>query len=292
VKWIVGDGRSGTTWLEQILNYTGSSRIMFEPFHPFRVESMSSLEPLQYARPDEPNVELAVLADRVFSGEFYHPLVDHGPVTLLHQGLLVKDIFANLFLGWADRRYPQVRKLLIMRHPFAVASSKLRLQSWQWVDSVDGLLRQDDLVADFLQPHTEMISAVHDPFDMNVLLWSVMNLVPLRQLPDSRLHLVTYEGLCRAPADELKDLGDWLGWESSVLTDPRLERALRKPSRTVRSDSAIQTASDPVTSWYEHVSTDMRDRGQRILESFGMGDFYDNDGMPDRDAIQRFRAAG
>jgi hypothetical protein len=289
VIWIAGDGRSGTTWLEQILNYTGNRRIVFEPFHPFRVEPMSSLRPLHYARPDSPSTELALLADRVFSGTFYHPLVDRGKVRLVHDGLLVKDIFANLFLGWADRRYPDVQKILIMRHPFAVASSKLRLQSWHWVDSATTLLEQKHLVDDYLRPHVDMISSVSDPFEMHVLLWSIMNMVPLLQLPESRLRVVTYEGLCRSPNEELKCLVDWLGWESTVLEDPKLENAISRPSRTVRTDSAIQVASDPVTSWFEHVTTDMRHRGQRILESFGLEDLYTEDGLPDPTAIKRFR---
>jgi hypothetical protein len=34
IVWVIGDGRSGTTWLMELINWRKTYREMFEPFHP------------------------------------------------------------------------------------------------------------------------------------------------------------------------------------------------------------------------------------------------------------------
>src|SRR5688572_637852 len=39
--WLIGDGRSGTTWAANLLNHRGRYRQLFEPFHPQMVSAAS-----------------------------------------------------------------------------------------------------------------------------------------------------------------------------------------------------------------------------------------------------------
>ncbi len=51
--WIIGDGRSGTTWLGDIINWKKNYREMFEPFHPNKVKSAKPYTLHQYMRVDD-----------------------------------------------------------------------------------------------------------------------------------------------------------------------------------------------------------------------------------------------
>ena len=68
--WAMGDGRSGTTWVADIINHDKRYREMFEPFHPNRVTDMDFILTHQYMRKDENNGKLELLAKDIFVGKF------------------------------------------------------------------------------------------------------------------------------------------------------------------------------------------------------------------------------
>ena len=55
--WLVGDGRSGTTWIANLLNADNSYREMFEPFHPQKVPQAKQFEENMYIAPKTKNYE-------------------------------------------------------------------------------------------------------------------------------------------------------------------------------------------------------------------------------------------
>lgn len=128
VVWIVGDGRSGTTWLSEIVNHGKRYRDMFEPFHPLAGRQMNGMDFFKYLQAECDDDVFYRLARKVFTGELQNSRVDAQNNRHLYEGLLIKDIFANLILGWAHNRFPDVKKIFLLRHPFAVALSKRRLQ--------------------------------------------------------------------------------------------------------------------------------------------------------------------
>ena len=50
--FISGMGRSGTTWLSELINYKQNYRDIFEPFLPYKVEISSSFKYLHYLNPN------------------------------------------------------------------------------------------------------------------------------------------------------------------------------------------------------------------------------------------------
>ncbi len=58
VLWLIGDGRSGTTWVSSLINFDSHYREMFEPFHPAMVGEMDFLLPHQYVRPGDKHQKL------------------------------------------------------------------------------------------------------------------------------------------------------------------------------------------------------------------------------------------
>jgi len=76
VVWIVGDARSGTTWLSRLINHKKKYREMFEPFHPHFVKEMDFLSMHQYLRPHDSHPQLEKAAADVFSGKLIHRRID------------------------------------------------------------------------------------------------------------------------------------------------------------------------------------------------------------------------
>ena len=97
--WLVGDGRSGTTWVSSLINHDGTRREMFEPFHPYLIPQVAPFQPHQYLRGGADYPAIYAVAQRIFSGRFCHPRTDQRQRIGRHQGLLVKDIFVLMSTG-------------------------------------------------------------------------------------------------------------------------------------------------------------------------------------------------
>lgn len=255
---------------------------MFEPFHPAEVPLARGFGYRRYIRPEDPNPELLESARRVLSGNTRGPWTDRFHRRIVARRRLIKDIRANLFLGWLGANFPEMPVIFILRHPCAVALSRTRLG---WRSRLGEFLEQPGLVEDFLGPVAgEMRTAATDParteFERHVFAWCVENHVPLSQLGRGRAHLIFYEKLCRSPEEELRGLFRYLGEE--LESSP--PEALRSPSDLSRSGSAVLSGKDTVGAWRAELSEEQIRRAAGIIESFGLASIYGQSPMPDADA--------
>jgi len=213
VVWLLGDGRSGTTWVSNLIKEEKLYREMFETFHPLLVDKFSFLLPHQYMRPEVSNERFKQFSSDVFSGKFTHPRVDFSNHSLVYKGLILKDIFANLFAYWVSIRFPQIKIILLLRNPFSVAISKNRKKEWYWLTEPLNLLEQPDLYEDYLVPFADIIRDVSDDIDYitsQVLIWSIINYVPLRQFKPDKIHIVFYEDMLINPNHEVAKIFHFL----------------------------------------------------------------------------------
>ena len=148
--WLIGEGRSGTTWVADLINRNRQYRDMFEPFHPKRVSSFGFLGLNEYVRPDQDYPRLYCAAKDVFTGRFTHRRVDAANHRLVYRGIVVKDIFATLFAKLAQQNFPWVKITLLVRNPFSVALSKYNKGSWDWMTRPADFLCQKNFVDDYL----------------------------------------------------------------------------------------------------------------------------------------------
>ena len=86
--------------------------------------------------------------------------MDAGNRRIFYKGLLIKDIFVNLFVYWAVQHFPGVKVVLLIRNPFSVALSKYKTRTWFWLADPIALLDQPDLYEDSLQPFEDLIRRV------------------------------------------------------------------------------------------------------------------------------------
>ncbi len=290
--WIVGDGRSGTTWAADVFNWRGARRIMFEPFHPVRNTNMKPYPVMFYLRPNEVNEQFYNLADSIFSGQFTNDWVDKCNMKLMYRGLLIKDVFANLFLARVMKHFTDLKIVMIMRHPFAVALSKIDVQKtgdgdWFWLKEPKYLLSQEPLFKDYLAPFEDMIATTHDQFEKHIINWAIKYYIPLQQLKRNQVNLLFYEEMCISPPLQLYRLLEHLGLlECDDRNIAAFKKILNKPSTTSRLGSAINSGSDPIDTWRHRLSQSQIDRGMEILRIFELDDIYGNELMPDRVAAE------
>jgi hypothetical protein len=267
--FLAGGGRSGTTWVSEIINHRNAYRLVFEPFHPGKVRVCKDFRRKQYLRPDERREEYLGPARRILTGGLRNPWTDRFNRKFVARRRLIKDIRANLLLGWMSENFPGMPIILLLRHPCAVAESRLALG---WRDNLSETMEQEELVEDFLLPVEVDIRDAQGAFERHLFSWCIENYVPLRQFGPGEIHLSFYEHFLAHPEDEIRRLFAFLG----EGFDGRVYRALRRPSVLSRKGEGPS-----MDVWRRSVTDSQLKRAVEILELFGLDRVYGEGAMPD-----------
>jgi len=274
---LTGSGRSGTTWLENLLNHDNSKRIIFEPFHNTRNGSISHWNPRQYLHPDENRPEYTEPLDEILSGKFRSTWSDQFNKKIIVSSRLIKAIRANFLLPWIHKRYPGIPIIFLMRHPCAVAYSRIQLG---WEASVSNILAQKSLMKCCLEPFANILSDELEEFERHILVWCVENYVPLTQMKTGSMHVVFYEDLVLQKDVEIRSAFKAVG-----QTAPDLEKLeMNQPSALTRADSSINQGEDILKSWTKNIAQPQVDRAVDLLTQFGLNRIYNESIHPQMSA--------
>lgn len=292
VVWVGGDGRSGTTWLSDLINWDKKYRELFEPLHPGFVKEAELFGFSPYIRPEDNSSPVSTfLLHSVLSGKFKHFRTDVSKPQLLYKGLLIKEIFANLLMGWLHRNAPDTKKILIIRNPFAVALSKQCYRHWMWMTDPKQFLDRKLLMSDYLMPFEHLIAASKDDFIENqILIWAIIHFVPFQQLEQDDVYVLFYEHLFLNPEEEIAKIFKYLYDTESNVLDGALLSKIRKPSRTQGRKFSTLSAASPLDIWKGQLQPAQIDSGMKILEAFGLDSIYSADSMPAADAFHKLFA--
>jgi len=282
--FLAGVGRSGTTWVSDIINYNNDYRYIHEPFHPYRVKEASNFRYIQYLRPENRELRYLEPAKDLLSGRVRNRWTDSVNKTIFARKRLIKDIRANLLLKWIHSNFPEIPIILLFRHPCAVANSWLKL-GWGQEDhgsksDIEVCTSQAELMEDFLEPFREGIAKAQDDFEKHIFFWCMQYYVPLKQFKYGEIYLCFYENLCENPHEEIKNLFGFLGRKF----DEKVLGILGTPSSLTREDSAIVKGTSLIDSWREYVSAQDLKNALKILSLFGLEKIYSSDSMPNRAA--------
>jgi hypothetical protein len=243
---VAGVARSGTTWLADVLAAGRRARVMFEPFHAQRVEGYRQFEYLQYRRPDTDDPVLLAFAENVLRGRIRHPAwIDQNADHLFPRTRVIKDVRICMFLRWLVERFSVERDFR-------------------------SILAQQQLIEDHLSAHSDWLRELRDRVDMLAAIWSVENLVALRQLRGSNVPIVFYENLVWHPDRALPVLFPAIGQEFA----PATLRGLDRHSDTVFKGSPLYSGEDPTTAWKRRLTEEQIGRVLDVVERFGLGHLY------------------
>ncbi|MDB4297506.1 sulfotransferase domain-containing protein [Flavobacteriaceae bacterium] len=286
VVWLFGSGRSGTTWIADLINYKGEKRELFEPFHPIFNKDFNHLELHQYYDNDSKDY-LKKKYREIFSGKFYFPNADYFNNKSIYKGLLVKDIFSNMFAKEIIEDNQNVRPLFLIRFPFDVALSKTDNKSSYWQGNPIEFLKQDSLVKDYLSPFTALIEQIqkeNDPICKHILTWAIINYVPLKKLNKDDAYIVFYEEVFLNPKEETSNILNYIYKTATNYNIP--DSVINKKSR-VSPNKTFQERKLSM-KWKERITDEQYKTSMYILEQFGFDKLYNENKIPQRTVLDSF----
>lgn len=279
---VAGMGRSGTTWLTQVINHRRNYRVLFEPFFQVHVPLSQKFQQLQYVAPAQNAAGLEKAARDILAGVPKNFWVDRDNKPGTYDHRLVKTIRCNLMLGWLSSLSSQPIVLLI-RNPFQVAYSWLRL-GWkkkadESVDDFDAILSQPAILQDYplIQELAEGIKP-ENVFLRIIFQWCVLHYIPRQQLRANQAYVVFYESLIQGEVDQSKALFHYL---NNSIDHEQLERAWKRPSSANFLGRDFRQGNHRMfNEWKSFFTADQISKGASLINRFGLGDLYDRDGTP------------
>lgn len=258
---LAGSGRSGTTWLSDILTAQPFTQLVFEPFDARRVPEAAGLPIRPYARPGQAQPHWTPFIHQALTGQLNNNWVNRAGRPWWTRQILLKTIRATLLLGWLHRQF-QPRIVYLMRHPCAVVHSRLKLN---WDTHLDTFLAQPDLIADHLQPHLPLLQSAQTPAQKHALMWAIENLVPLQQGQTTNWVSCFYETLVSQPQQEAQRVLTALNLPYSWFA----RRATRRISFVARPGSALTQGQNPLTEWQTQLTQQQISDILTITTTFG-----------------------
>lgn len=136
--------------------------------------------------------------------------------------LVVKSVASNLRLAWIRRHFPEIRLVLILRHPGGYLASWLRgARSEGWRGFGDRA-RLDPTVLPLRRPEHARWRERYErgsAFERELVYWIVANETPLLELRnDPALATVVYERLCETPRPVVERVYAHCGLEPAAST--------------------------------------------------------------------------
>lgn len=276
--FLAGTGRSGTTWLEDIVNYTGSCRIMFEPFHSRKVSIINHFAYRQYINPNNRDRKFIEPVEIILSGRIRNSWIDQFNKSVIPGKRIIKDIRAHLMLKWIKEVFPEISMILLLRHPCAVACSKLRSG---WDTHLEEFLDQEELMDDYLNPFKGIIEyhykRKNNDFNKHILMWCIENYIPLKQFKKDEIQIIFYENLCINPEEEARRIFDYLGENYSIQ---KVMDIIRRPSALSHKESAIYSMTSLIDGWKRKISYSQIQAAIEMLNLFGLQKIYSEDLTP------------
>jgi hypothetical protein len=281
--FVAGSGRSGTTWLSELLLAGTRRRYVFEPLSrnlaltaPFHREYGKL-----YLRPDGDYPEHFLAMRAVLTGRVRSRWTERFNRRLFADGRLVKEIRANLLLGWLQHNFPGMPLVLLLRHPCAVAASFVR-EGWR--GRLDELLVQPDLCAAHLTAEQlDVLSrlARGSLFERALGLWCVETRVALREVRQGA-YVLCYEQLLWSPEYALASLLDWLGRGADL---DRVLARVGRDSATTRGARVLSLTR--ISGWRREITDYQLQTALAVLRVFNLDGLYGEHPLPStREGLQ------
>lgn len=285
--FLAGTGRSGTGWVANIINYDNRYRYLYEPFSPKVIDTVAAFTWGLYIRPDDTSARYIEPARWLLEGKVGHyPKLDRANHRIFATKRLLKETRGNLWLKWLHHNFPDVKIVLLMRHPCAAVNSRIKRGN---LVLFDPFLQQPALMEDHLGPFKGAIERAKDAeeFEQRVFMWCINYYVPLRQFAPDEVHVAYYENFAENPKEEVDRLFKFI----DQPYDERVMEAIKRPSEVTRPDAAIITGRSIVSHWQEEVGPELTRRSIDILRQFGLDKIYSEDPMPNPDGAAAFMSA-
>lgn len=297
---ILGFGRSGTTWIADVISHAIGKLILFEPIHPSVIDNCDAVAYRRVMPGDSDAGDLVTLYRRVLTKQLRKPwlLRNHVPSPLrdVPEAALdavwnsreiagTKEIRAN-FLGPLLHHAVGAKIAYIVRDPRAVVASVVnRSNFWEfgWPGTFDLLMANTVSSPRFAgQPVAglrRLALSAETTIEKVATMWAVTQVIALQDMKDIDAPVVRYEDLHDAPSLNFNRLFEQLGLDGAHLD----QQQIYLPSVTTEKTAGglYQPGSgDPDGAlpffWEDSFDPATADRIMTIAADFGI-DLYRRD---------------
>jgi len=308
---IAGFGRSGTTWVQDVIATANSLRAVFEPLHPDVIRgAVEHAHTYRLADDDDP--ALYDLLRRYFFEDYHSIWVDYRVrwdwlcprardltswwrlKRVLRRNIgfknnylryrsqrrfeqrIVKFVRANMMLSWLQVKF-DARIVFIVRHPAAVVMSQMSSPGvWDPYLRI-ARYRADSRLLEVLDDQTRrLIFMSLDDVEALSLSWCLENAIALKQARESRILVVHYEDILE------REQAEWQRILSALALNimPNAE-LISRPSQQAWGDRALDpTQVRRYASWMERIDAKTAARIQNILDATGMDVYSVDQALP------------
>ena len=303
---VLGFGRSGTTWVSDIISKVAGTAVLFEPWHP---EVLPDSEALSYRTTYDGTESEAVLAHlrAALSKQQRVPwlLRNHLPAAV-HEvdprfveqvwdevGVLgFKTIRGMMMPDWIVENIAP-RAIFIVRHPLAVvASIKRRSNFWEfgWPRTFELFLRnalggKDPIVAE-IRAAVEKRGTGRNDIERVSLMWAVTHAIAVPKMQRVGVPILFYEDLYDDPFRWTRKLLGHLDLESHGILPTYLFTPALTTHRTLHGQGGLRDPGggriDPEFFWSDTLSPSEQETVLEVVDAFGVH-LYGPDGSRVRD---------
>jgi hypothetical protein len=187
--WLLSDGRSGSTWFAELLDFHGCFHVEHEPIHCM-FNPLLTPEPL-LPLPSSRHIQTRYqpLMQDVLSGRYRSRRF--GPPTYDHDGIVIRDIHGFFIAPQMLQLFPDLRPVVLVRHPAEVAASKMALSNWHWFSDVRRFLSDEAIIAN-LGDLAQYVARADTLFQRYVIGWAVMHHYFFTQIDRQTLPIIRY----------------------------------------------------------------------------------------------------
>ena len=307
--YLIGLGRSGTTWLAEVINHKQNFKYLFEPLNYIDIQNCP-IDCLEHIPINQENQELYNYLTSVYNGKFKDPWIYIFCGNQTSSRILVKCIDRALMIfPWHVRNFPNFSYIFLIRHPIPTALSRCA-QKWEvFKDYMMQWIYGDPIIYKKYLSHVPMhiFDDSHSLFIKHVVYCCLFNYMMLKYKEEYKLALTVcfYEKLLKPPITsyitskenskniscnmftkmnhvcymkktpiiDINNVPDDLVnlLKSNHVSIPKNVGTIKKPSCSTNTTYAYSMLND---FWVGILSEDDLKFCETIFEMFGMHKFY------------------
>jgi hypothetical protein len=290
--WLAGTGRSGTTWLGNVMHGITPCKQKFEPLNPERVRFPVALQPRPasgvrpWLDPDSDNAGWRAFIADVLNGTFDNRWTRYGHSgwkqrpriwfdSLRAKHVVVKEVRSNLLLGWLAKQM-NLRPVLLVRHPCATVASQLQRN---WRTDITPLISDARLIEEHFREHASYLrNELTTDVQRLAARWAIENLVPFRQATRLPILVVTYEDAVLDPVAVAKKIAAHWRWP---VDEHRDEQIIRRAAAGVSGLSHVAGPEQLLAAWKKKQPRAQSEAILEVTRRLGF-EMYDMDVLPRR----------
>lgn len=300
--FLLGFGRSGATWLADIVSKITGTLILFEPLHPSVTELSKkyAYSEIFYSRD---SVILKAYFNDILNKRhrkkwllrnhvpYFLDIISERFFNMIWDECIVmgfKSIRCNFMIEWLSKHFNS-KIVYIVRHPCSVVSSILRRPNfWEfgWPETYEIFLLKTIYNEKYknhkIKQYTEFVKKAKGRLLKYTIMWAITNSISIPKMNKLELPIFYYEDFYRNPFPSIRKLFKYLGYENFSIHPSYVFTPSMTSLKTVHglSDKEEGIYNKGASAFWENILSQKEvDKIINTVKYFGIN-IYDHSALP------------